>query len=318
MCDWELLAKNHICGRDWTTIRKRWILASTGFELDDVLDVSEALEPIVGPGFETRDKVTVIEFPGRHLAAFGDGVTALLKCAYVLRTVCNCLLSGQPTWASVDAYHFSFIAARALLAFLGIHFVQVTDTYCILDVFPEGLSDQETLKFRRGNPSAREPARLIFRSRSSIIEQRAIWTILVRTLRVAKLSEIVKRDIEKICKLGEGFGRIRNELLYRNAAWLYDEDFQQPSRDVVINDDIHSYDDLVNFFAEQRDANFAFAAIFARVLIALVEDIRADSESEFLKSSYVPCLTRFSGFGVSALDSLFETMYRKDSYGISI
>jgi hypothetical protein len=316
--DWNLLAKNHIGGRDWGVLRQSWRLALNGFDATDISDISEAIEPIVGPGFENRDNVTVFEFPGRHVAAFNDGAAALLKCAYVLRAVGSCLLSGQPTWASVDAYHFSFLAGRALLALLGVHFVQVKDSHCVLDVFPEGLSNQERTKFRRANPSAGEPARLIFRTKSTVIEQRAVWSIFVRTIRMAKFAPQLKNDIDKICELGEGFGRARNDLLYRNASWLYQEDFLRPNRTVSINDDVHSYTNFEDFFSNERDANFAFAAILARILLALITNLQTQSGVALLQTSYAPCLTNFSGFSVEKLDALFATIYRREGYGANI
>jgi hypothetical protein len=316
--NWDLLARNHIGGRDWALIRRVLGVVSDGFDASDMTYLSDALDPIVGPDFENRDNVTVFEFPGRHVASFHDGAAAIHKCAYVLRTVGNCLLGGQPTWASVDAYHFSFLAGRALLAFLGIHFVQIRDSHCVLDVVPEGISEQEMSKFRRMYPSAREPARLIFRARSSVIEQRAMWTILVRTIRVAKFEAEIKRDIDKIDVLSDGFGRSRNEFLYRNVTWIYEEDFKRPTRSIAFNDDIHSYRDLGEFFSSNRDANFSFAAIFARVLLALIKDIQKESGTDIMQTSYAPCLMQFPGFNLSGLDALFAGIYRKEGYGTDI
>ena len=316
--DWSLLAKNYIPGRDWASIRNVWAAASIDFNPDEIVDLSDALDPILSPDFESRENVTIFEFSGKYVASFHDAAAALIKCAYVLRTVGNCLLGGQPTWASLDAYHFSFLAGRTLLAFLGIHIVQAGDSYCVLDVFPEGASEKEKEKFKRINPSTGVPARLIFRARSTPIEQRAIWTILVRAIRVAKFSSSIEKDLDKICELGAGFGRSRNDLLYRNTTWIYPEDYKHPTCGLSINDNIHSYGDLADFFARQRDANFAFAAIFARVLSALIADIREQSGIDLLDTSYAPCLTKFSGFGMSGLNALFASIYRKESYGVDI
>jgi hypothetical protein len=95
---WELLARNHIPGRDWKFVSNIWAAAALGFELASISELSQDIEPIVGPGFERRATVSVFEFPDGHVAAFHDAAVALSKCAYVLRTVGNCLLGGQPTW----------------------------------------------------------------------------------------------------------------------------------------------------------------------------------------------------------------------------
>src|SRR5262249_7154006 len=141
--NWDLLSKNHILSRDWTSIKNIWSAAASGFDASEMLDLANVLGPIVGEDFDQRESVSVFEFSGRHVAGFHDAAAAFYKCAYVLRSVGNCLLGGQPTWAAVDAYHFSFLAGRALLALLGVHFVQIKDTYCVLDLFPEGATDQE-------------------------------------------------------------------------------------------------------------------------------------------------------------------------------
>src|SRR6202034_1452761 len=127
---------------DWTSIRNIWSAAASGFDSSDIIDLADILDPIVGADFDKRENVTVFEFAGKHIAAFHDAAAAFYKCTYVLRTVGICLLGGQPTWAAVDAYHFSFLAGRTLLALLGIHLVQVKDSYCVLDVFPEGIAGQ--------------------------------------------------------------------------------------------------------------------------------------------------------------------------------
>jgi hypothetical protein len=316
--DWRTLAKNHIPARDWNTISNVWGAAAIGFDVTDLVDLSEQLNPILAPGFNTRDNVSVFDFPGRHVASFQDATAALLKCTYLLRAVGNCIIAGQPTWGAVDAYHFSFVAGRALLAFLGINFVQIGDTYCFVDVFPEGRLDREKAQFRKHNPATAHPARLIFRVRSSPIEQRGMWTILIRALRVTNLGADVEADLNKICELSDGFGKTRNELLYRNLAWVYEEDRNKPSRDVKIKDDIHSYSDLVDFFINCRDANYAFAAIFARVLSKVITTVRERSGVDILQTSYGPCLKRFSGFNLQSLEALYQTVYQKQGFSVDL
>jgi hypothetical protein len=255
----------------------------------------------------------VFEFQGGQVAAFHDAAAAILKTCYVLRSTSSSLLSGQPTWAAVDAYHFSFLSCRALLALLGIHFVQVVDTTCVLDVFPRGRLDQVKKQFDRESRGVNNPARIIFQERSRFIEQGAMWAILVRALNSA-----VMPDLSMITTLGTGFGRARNDILYRNTSWLYEDDFMRPTCCIAINDDIHSYADVSNLFTDQRDANFAFAAIFARVLFSLISNIQDQSGVNLLPSSYGACLAKFPGFGFQQLDELFSSLYRKESYSVDI
>jgi hypothetical protein len=314
---WERLARNHIPGRDWNIISRRWAAAAIGFEPVAISELSDNIEPIVGPDFENRPNVSVFEFPGGHIAAFQDAAAALLKCAYVLRNVGGCLLGGQPTWASVDAYHFSLIGCRTLLAFLGIHIVRLRDTRCVLDVFPEGILSQTIRKFKQENPWLTSPARLIFRARGGVIEQREMWSILIRALNVAKLPTSIAAYVNVIRELGAGFGRSRNEMLYGSSQWLYEEDFLSPNISVEIEDDIHSYTDLTDFF-DEKHANFVFAAVLVRILIALTSDLSAQSGVDLFQTSYGPCFAKFNGFDCGDLASLFASLYRKEGYGIDL
>lgn len=315
---WELLAKNHIPGRDWELISNVWAAAAIGFEPASVSELSQNIEPIVSPDFEKRPAVSVFEFAGGGVAAFYDAAVALNKCAYVIRSVGSCLLGGQPTWASVDAYHFSLLGCRAVLALLGVHLVDVCDTSCILDIFPQGSLDQVRRKFRKSNPGMQNPARLTYRTKRGLIEQRAMWVILLRVLNVTKLPPQLGKDVKIILELDAGFGRSRNNMIYGSSHWLYEEDFHQPVTTVAIQDDIHSYGDLDHFFSDERDANFAFAAVLIRILLALIAEIESKSGVDVLGTSYGPCLSRFDGFACTKLDALFATMYRKDSYGVNI
>src|SRR5215204_6495114 len=129
------------------TIRNVWTAAALKYDSSAASDLSQILEPIVGPNFDKRQHVSLLDFEGGAVAAFHDMAAALARCAYVLRVVGNCLVGGQPTWASVDAYHFSMVACRALLGLLGIHFVHIQNTRCVLDVFPEGKLEQVKKKF---------------------------------------------------------------------------------------------------------------------------------------------------------------------------
>lgn len=107
-------------------------------------------------------------------------------------------------------------------------------------------------------------------------------------------------------------------MLYGNTQWLYAEDFLEPTRGVRLQDDIHSYEDLTDFFADQRDANFAFAALLVRIMLALVKDIEAQSGATLLTTAYGPCFSRFSSFDCGRVDALFANLYRRESYSVVI
>ena len=312
--DWPRLAKNHLANRAWSSVANTWGNAAIGFDISQVQDLSELLDPILGPGFEDRDNVSVFNFPGRYVAAFMDVSAATIKAAYILRTAGNCVLAGQPTWAAIDAYHFSFVAARALLALLGVHLIQINDSYAVLDVFPEGETERTKKQFKRDYPQLTDPSRLILRTRSSIIEQRAIWVILVRMLKSTTFDPGMQVTIDRIIELGHGFSSTRNDVLYRNKAWLYSEDFIAPGSPTSINDDPFLLATKDNFF-DERDSSFAFAMLMLKVVRSLVEYVEAQTGSNIIPTSYGDCFRRFSGFDLPKLHSVFSLIYRQESYG---
>ena len=316
--NWEHLAKNQIAGRDWFHIRNVWSASAREFEPSMVSGLSAVLDPIVGPNFRQRPHVSVFNFPGIGVASFHDAATALIKCAYVLRTVGNCLLSGQPTWASVDAYHFSLIACRAVLALLGVHFVRIQSTVCVLDAFPEGDLETVRRKFRKANPNAVNPTRLIFRDYNTLVEQRDMWTILRRALRVTNFADPARKVADSIIDVAESLGYIRNEILYGNDHWQYEEDFLQPTVAVALKDNIQLLDEKKYRFEDERDSNFALARALAGLLINLNSDVVELSGIELIRTSYSPCLVRFDGFDVHRLDELFATVYEKQAYGLPL
>jgi hypothetical protein len=314
---WEVLSKNHLPDRDWKTISAAWIAAGIGYEptISSPLpqSVVSALARELGQG-STKE---VFEFAGGTVPAFQDLSVAVSKSAYLLRCAGNCLVSGQPTWASVDAYHFSLLGCRALLSLLGVHVVEVSGTQCVLDIFPEGAKPQVVKKFRRQHRGMSYPATLICRTRGTQIQQHDMWTILLRVLRVTSFPSAIMDDIETVLELKEGFSRARNDVMYGNEVWLYEEDFWAPSL-VNVNDDIRTYASLSTAFLDERDANFAFAALLARIIAALVLDIQSNGGVDIVPTSYGRCLQDFPGFAATALDGLYAGVFKRECYSLNI
>ncbi len=317
MSNWQLLAKNHLGNRAWSSVSAAWSAASIGFDLKQTQDISDAVGPILTPDFEKRANMSVFNFRGSRVAGFMDAATATAKSAYVLRSAGNCLLGGQPTWAAIDAYHFSFVAARALLAMLGVHLVHICDTFAILDIFPEGETDRERSLFRKQYPTLSDPCKLIFRSRSAPIEQRAIWTILLRLLRTTTFDVSMQSTVSRICELGEGFSGTRNDILYKNNSWLYDEDYTTPWLPEKINNEVSSQESAERFFGE-RDSSFAFATLMHSIVKALVDSIEKLGGTDIIPTSYGACFKRFESFNPDNLRALFSSVYRLECYGIAI
>lgn len=295
MADWKAFAKNNVVSRDWRELEATWSAAYIGFEFAAVESIEEAVNTVASDGFEQRSPTSLIELPGGKVAGFHDTISSLLRAAYVIGSVTQSLKSGQPTWASLNAYHSSLILCRALLGLLGICLVRVKDTNCALDLFPEGSDERDVRDFKRQRRDYDSPARLFFRARSSLIEQSGMWALLLRALRVCELPSDVQSEQDMLIELGEGFGRARNDILYRNLAWPYSPDLQWPLSVRDMNDDIFSYGDLSNFFTSQRDANFAFCALMAKFSAALLKKVNGNAFDR-LPSFYSLSLGNFDNF----------------------
>jgi hypothetical protein len=310
--DWGKIAKAGIAGRKWDVVRSAWESAAIGFEFNGASDLSDSVEAIITGGL-ARESPIVFAFQGGKISAFQDMAAAVHKCAYVLRAVGNCLLSGQPTWASVDSYHFSLLASRALLALLGVHIVKVRETSAVLDVFPEGIAPQVAKVFAKQHRDLKEPARLSFRHQQGLIEQRHVWTILARTLRVSSLPDSISRDASLLANHYEGLGKSRNAVLYNNSDWPYQEDLLAPSLSFRINDDAHSYTE--DEFNSGRDASFGIAMLLVRIILGLVGDIPG---IQLFDSSYGRCLAKFAGFAADQVDTLYKAHYHQAGYGLDL
>jgi hypothetical protein len=307
MTQWNDIAKKNILSRDWTAIRNVWAAAAIGLDADEIQDLEDVLEPIVT--LDGRPNPFVFSLRGRHVAALHDMVTSLMKCAYVIRATANCYLGGQPTWACVDAYHVSLVACRALLGLLGIAIVRIQDTSCVVDVFPEGVEQVHRAAFKKQGGSVGDPVRIFYRTRSSLVEQSAMWALLIRALRVADLPASIQESFETIIKLEAGFGRPRNDILYRNSSWIYEPDLRQPLTLLKVQDDIFSFANLDDFFLLEKDASFAFCNLLIRVLVNLVGDVHATSGADLIPSSYANWMWKFTGFGAQSLRVLSTTAF---------
>jgi hypothetical protein len=206
------------------------------------------------------------------------------------------LKAGQPTWASLEAYHCSLVFCRAILGLLGIGFVRIRDTNCVVDLFPVGSSKDARKRFHREFGPYDTPARLFFRKRGSLIEQSGMWAVLVRSLRVASLPQSTEECRDIILNLESGFGRGRNDILYRNQPWPYAPDLQWPVTFIKINDDISSYEDLTEFFTRNRDSNFCFCKLMISLAITLLNEVIADAPNVLLPSCYGSQVAKFTDF----------------------
>ena len=282
--------------RDWTHIRQAWTAAFIGFEYGTVSSIEDAIDETIGGDFENLPTPSVLSFPGRNVAALQDATDSALRGAYILATAQNCLMTRQPSWASLDAYHCSLVFCRAVLGFLGLYFVRIKDTNCVIDIFPEGADGKSRKAFRRQYKQVADPIRLFYRKRGSLIEQAGVWALLVRALRTATLPPSLNTAKRLVLEVGEGFGRARNDILYNNHEWRFAPDLMWPVSFLDLNDDLGSYTDLGKTFSTERDANFALCRAIASIAVGLINDIGPDAGATLLPSYYGPKALAFRTF----------------------
>jgi hypothetical protein len=296
MSDWKTFAKNNVAGRDWAEIRKAWSVAAVNFEYGSIDTLESTVDGHVGDDFNTRPESSVFGFPGRSVSGLHDAIASAMRGAYVLGTARNCLAAGQATWASLEAYHCSLIFCRAILGLLGIHLIRIKDTNCVLDIFSEGTAREAQKKFRKQFGIYDDPARIFYRKRGALIEQSGMWALLVRALRVAALPPGLDAAKDVILNIDEGFGRARNDILYRNQPWPYVPDLEWPTTVLDIKDDIFSFSDLTDFFAAERDANFSFCKLMVGLTVGLINEIHEGAGDVLLPSFYGVQVGRFQTF----------------------
>jgi hypothetical protein len=296
MADWTTFAKNNVPSRDWSLIRQAWSAAAIGFEYGTVPALEDSVSGIVGQDFEALQPSTVISMSGREVSALHDTAESALRGVYILAITKTCLAAGQPSWASLDAYHCSLVFCRAILGLLGIYFVRIGDTNCAVDIFPEGGDASLQRKFHRQFRDIEHPIRLFYRKKGSLIEQAGMWALLVRTLRMASLPTSLDQEKAAILSIKDGFGRARNDILYTNHEWPFSPDLLHPVTFLNLRDDLTELTDVKTLFSEKRDGNFALCRTMVNLAIGLINDVGLDAESILASSPYGEQALTFRSF----------------------
>ena len=166
-----------------------------------------------------------------------------LRGAYLFGNVRNCLSAGQPTWASLEAYHCS-------LVFVAPFSGSWVSVLCVLRIriaslifFRQGPQRIHKGGFAEFLVLTRAQLACFFASGEALSSRVGCGLFSVRTLRVATLPASLERTKNVILNLDGGFGRSRNDILYRNQSWPFSPDLQWPLSMLDINDNLFSYTD---------------------------------------------------------------------------
>jgi hypothetical protein len=295
--DWETLARNHIPERGWDDILNEWRAAGFPDELDELFVLSAATEAIAREALIGATQPFVFSFPGKFVAGFNDTLASALKSANVLQCARDSFFSGYASWASVEAYHVALLAAKALLGMLGVYIVKIGEYFCVLDVFPFGREARDRRNFAKQHGNPIDPAKLIFRAKGDPIEQRHIWTVLRRVLRVTSFGAGEERYASTLLSIKDkGLGRSRNETLYQNVGWPFDFDLLSRGAPIRLRDDISEYDLSEDILVSTPDASFALAKLLTDFTAALLKQVLETTRISERGAYHLSEMLRFQGF----------------------
>jgi hypothetical protein len=186
-------------------------------EVYELSTVEPQLASLGGP--EKRDSTVEDEIIGLRVAALHEAVILIHKAGNVLRAAAEEGERGYRTWCRSSAYHAAFFAMRGVLGVLGVMVFRGRDRQSEYQV---DLWAPRQKKTKAGPTESRFAIRIIRRKQRA--EHKELWAIFSRVLRVTKIDRkvwpLLPNDPLKDLDPGQ-FSRIRHQLHYRSAGWLF-------------------------------------------------------------------------------------------------
>lgn len=223
---WARIAKNNIMHRSHSEMSEIW--RRQGGDQDEV-----SLQELVNSVFTITDfdltKSTEIKsLPGSLLSASVE-LRRLYDKALAASTAAGVLYEGgRPTWSSVDAYHASFLTAKAILAVFGIFIVTLSGANFFLDLVP-GEGDKEFRKdFARQNKELEFPVRFMTIG-GSRLEHRHVWELLRRISSKCTVEPLDEKEAHWFRSFDfTRYSSLRNRVIYASFFWSSYPDLLSP------------------------------------------------------------------------------------------
>ena len=155
-----------------------------------------------------------------------EGLFNLHKAGNVLGGAGAHINKGIRTWSLSSGYHAAFFAAKSVLCWLGVTVLETNNRTVLLDVWSDDGLSKKTIAAQQRN------IRLVGSSR---VEQRHIWQLFQRMLRITKDTHLIwpQKCVQELVQVDfKDFASQRNKLLYR-CEWFFD--------------DLHKYDVTATF-----------------------------------------------------------------------
>lgn len=254
--------------RNWQEICSQFEI-STPFIFDSSkydTDVGEIVEDVSGDDF--KEGSYVVELPGRDLILAQEALFYVAKFSHVLDCARKLAERGAVTWSSSDAHHASILGARAIVALFGVLPCRLGDRNVILDFRPELGRIDYRRKFRRANRDKQNPV-LVLIPREKLLEQRHVWLLLNRILRVCEFSEgEMAATADSLAAIKTGSHKPnRNKLLYAPNYWTWKRDLSAP---YIPKKDVESF---LKGDEDDRFIDFYVCRLVNKLLLLLLKDL---------------------------------------------
>lgn len=263
---WETLVAN-ARERSWTEVREL-INLRPPYELNlgergDSFE--ETIRTIVDG--EPTSPNEIYSAPGKITSYITDSLFLATKAAHVANNSRELAYGGKCSWAVVDAHHAALLVAKAICGLFGVIVVPIGNANVLVDVFPELGNITNRQDFKKNHSKIIDPIRVL-KDRSALVEQKDIWAIFNRILRVCKFEDdrdqIFARLLER--KLGK-HKPLRNKLLYGLNDWPFFGDITHNSISIeMIGPD-------KNLSRNEELGDFAICAEMFDVLSEMIMDV---------------------------------------------
>lgn len=256
--------------RDWVDLRSRWLshipeIQPEGSGLAGGLNSIQGLEDLGSQALSAGEPVDRVDLPGVREAVLHEGIFFLHKALHVIGVAETAAVNGMATWSLGIAYQASVFSARAVLCFLGIDIFEANNKTIMIDCWTLG-------SIKKGARGVKEELRTVSVRNlgHDRPDHRALWRILQRALRVARIDLWPELAFSKLRNIDEGiFARQRNALHYRSDFWVY-EDLHSSLCPLNFGD-LGQHKDVLA--GERKDFSMTLGLLLANLAAELMRDL---------------------------------------------
>ena len=215
MSGWDQLAKGQLTHRSLEQVRStpdHWVSPS-GISLKQFLEETGFLSEPTG-----TEKSTFIDNVGHSSAAMYDLMVLERKCRDCCSEIFDNISSNRSEFGNVIAYTYSLLAAKTILAYLGLFLVSSRGKNLLFDFIPQFGGHKEAKKYREAKKDINRPIKVVFGGKRQVTHA-DIWSILTAIARKGELTgrSHLDRWLSQYTYNRETL--VRNSILYSSSYW---------------------------------------------------------------------------------------------------